>query len=110
MNINEENDVVVTIHNSIRTDLELWLIVEENFNRIYDSFKDNKGLCNVLNQLCIRENKIFWAELVWLKKVIQNYKKSRNIDFCQIYFWDKDAKKPRQMFIQKQILKAINKK
>lgn len=91
-----------------RSKLELWLIVERNFNRIYDGFTDQKGLCNVVNFLCLSENLISWSELVILKRTINEYKKARNIPFFgDPYIWDKEARKPRRMFIQNQILKEL---
>ena len=89
-----------------RSKLELWLIVERNFNRIYDGFTDQKGLCNVVNFLYLSEI-ISWSELVILKRTINEYKKARKIPFFDQYIWDKEARKPRRMFIQKQILKEI---
>ena len=92
-----------------RSKLELWLIVEQNFERIYDGFTDQKGLCNVLNFLCLSDNLISWLELISLKMILNDYKRSRNIEIFNTYIWEKDARKPRRMFIQKQILKEIRK-
>lgn len=90
-----------------RSNLELWLIVEENFNRIYDGFKEQKGLCNVLYVLN-SEGLLTWREMAILKKVIREYGKIRKFSiFGDPYYWDREARKPRRKFIQKQILKAI---
>ena len=91
-----------------RSIFELWLIVQSNFERIYDGFKEQKGLCNVINVL-LNEDLITWSETLILKRIINNYKKARNIDIFTLYIWPKDARKPRRLFIQNQILKEIRK-
>ena len=92
----------------VRSNFELWLIVQSNFERIYDSFGSEKGVCNVVNVLCTNEELITWDELVILKKIINDYKRARNIGlFENPYIWDKHARKPRRLFIHRQILKAI---
>ena len=88
-----------------RSKLELWLIVERNFNRIYDGFTDQKGLCNVINVLK-SENLLTWSEAIELKNIIRVYKEKR-VSFIEPYIWPKDERKPRRLFIQKQILKEI---
>lgn len=90
-----------------RSKLELWLIVERNFNRIYDGFKEQKGLCNVINVL-ESENLLTWSEAIELKNIIRVYKEKR-VSFIEPYIWPKDERKPRRLFIQKQILKEIRK-
>lgn len=88
-----------------RSKLELWLIVERNFNRIYDGFTDQKGICNVINVL-ESENLLTWSEAIELKNIIRVYKEKR-VSFIEPYIWPKDERKPRRLFIQKQILKEI---
>ena len=90
-----------------RSKLELWLIVERNFNRIYDGFTDQKGICNVINVL-ESENLLTWSEAIELKNIIRVYKEKR-VSFIEPYIWPKDERKPRRLFIQKQILKEIRK-
>ena len=90
-----------------RSKLELWLIVERNFNRIYDGFTDQKGLCNVINVL-ESENLLTWSEAIELKNIIRVYKEKR-VSFIEPYIWPKDERKPRRLFIQNQILKEIRK-
>ena len=91
-----------------RSIFELWLIVQSNFERIYDGFKEQKGLCNVINVL-LDEDLITWSETLILKRIINDYKKTRNIDIFTLYIWPKDERKPRRLFIQKQILQEIRK-
>ena len=94
---------------NVRSDLELWLIVEQNFDEIYDMLIEKKsyqGLCNVINVLC-NNNLITVMEAKHLKNVISKYKEQRNINILEIYIWKPLDRKPRRMFIQKQILKAI---
>ena len=92
-----------------RTLLELWLIVEANFERIYNSFFDQKGLCNVFHVL-EQEGEINWREALTLKMIINAYRFKRiNTLIPPMYIWNKDARKPRRLFIQKQILKEIRK-
>ena len=86
---------------------ELWLIVQSNFERIYDGFKEQKGLCNVINVL-ESENLLTWSEAIELKNIIRVYKEKR-VSFIEPYIWPKDERKPRRLFIQKQILKEIRK-
>ena len=88
-----------------RSIFELWLIVQSNFERIYDGFKEQKGLCNVINVL-ESENLLTWSEAIELKNIIRVYKEKR-VSFIEPYIWPKDERKPRRLFIQKQILKEI---
>ena len=90
-----------------RSIFELWLIVQSNFERIYDGFKEQKGLCNVINVL-ESENLLTWSEAIELKNIIRVYKEKR-VSFIEPYIWPKDERKPRRLFIQKQILKEIRK-
>ena len=93
----------------MRSNLDLWLIVEKNFDEIYDMLIEKKsyqGLCNVINVLC-NNNLITVEEAKHLKIIISKYKDQRNIYILEIYIWKPLDKKPRRMFIQKQILKAI---
>ena len=92
-----------------RSKLELWLIVEENFNNLFD-----KGLCSVLTRLWIEKRLINEKEYHKLKKILHDYGINR-FDILSLknietrYWWEKRAAKPRRMFIQKQILKEIRK-
>lgn len=90
-----------------RSIFELWLIVQSNFERIYDGFKEQKGLCNVINVL-ESENLLTWSEAIELKNIIRVYKEKR-VSFIEPYIWPKDERKPRRLFIHKQILKEIRK-
>ena len=90
-----------------RSIFELWLIVQSNFERIYDGFKEQKGLCNVINVL-ESENLLTWSEAIELKNIIRVYKEKR-VSFIEPYIWPKDERKPRRLFIQNQILKEIRK-
>lgn len=94
--------------NLIRSDLELWLIVEQNFEKNYDQLtkSTHQGLCNVINILC-DDYLITVMEAKHLKNVISKYKEQRNVNILEIYIWKPLDRKPRRMFIQKQILKAI---
>lgn len=87
----------------MRTNLELWLIVEQNFDELF-----YVGLCSLLFFL-IGKDIINKSEYDILKKIINEYKDNRfyfrkDEDF---YFWEKGHEKPRRMFIQKQILKEL---
>ena len=91
-----------------RSNFELWLIVQSNFERIYDTLNENKGLCNVINILAMQEFLITWSELIILKRIINDYKKKRG-KMLDAYIWEKDARKPRRLFVHRQILKEIRK-
>ena len=91
---------------NIRSKLDLWLIVEWHFDTIYDTLYRRQGLCNVLNRLW-EDEIITYNEMLALKMDIYFYKKARNRELM-MYAWDDPlARKPRKMFIKKQILKAI---
>ena len=92
----------------MRSNLDLWLIVQKYFEEVYDklTIKANQGLCNVINVLC-NNNLITVIEAKHLKNVISKYKEQRNVNILQMYIWKPLDRKPRRMFIQKQILKAI---
>lgn len=87
----------------VRTNLELWLIVEENFDKHFST-----GLCRVFFKL-MSDDIINSDEHCVLYNLIQDYKKSRF--YCRkygpFYLWEKGHAKPRRMFIQKQILKEL---
>lgn len=92
----------------MRDIIELWLIVEANFERIYDGLKYKQGLCNVLHVL-FEEDKISYDEKLSLKMQIYKYQKARGRGL-EVYAWiDPLARKPRRMFIHKQILKELRK-
>ena len=119
-NINEPNDIIINLHNpnrSVRSALELWLIVEENFDmfflknyRIYLEYKHIDCLCNLLDCLFL-EKIINFYELVFLSSVLKDYGKKRfkTSNIRVKAFWRLGEKKPRRMFIQKQILKELRK-
>lgn len=84
----------------MRTEFELWLIVEENYDR-----KFHLGLCYYLRDLYWEEI-IIWEEYHFLSKRIAAYG-YRRFDRETGYFWNPRDIKPRKMFIQKQLLKCI---
>lgn len=91
----------------MRTDLELWLIVEENFDKYF-----NCSLCEVVYKL--REFGIISGlELNFLITVIRKYGVKRfgfnDYELWTKHYWNIGHKKPRINFVQKQILKAIRK-
>ena len=87
-------------------DLKLWLIVEENFDKIFDDLRPEfRGLCNVVNVL-YEKNLIGLIGKKTLKNTINQYSKSRGREL-RTYVWNVGEKKPRKLFIQKQILKEI---
>lgn len=87
-------------HTEIRTPLELWLIVEQNFNSLF-----HLGLCNVIanlracGEITLKEERFLSMEIVL-------YGQIRKLNAIG-YIWTVGHEKPRRMFIQKQILKAI---
>ena len=90
----------------MRTDLELWLIVEENFEEYFE-----RGLCLTISKMyemfIITKN-----ELNRLLEIINEYAKNKfggdpNYDIRYSYLWKQKEAKPRRLFIQKQILKLI---
>lgn len=88
----------------MRTDFELWLIVEQNFDKYFKN-----GICETLLNLIYR-NLISVQERDYLISKIDEYGKSRfyySLYKKANYFWEMGEKKPRKMFIQKQILKSI---
>ena len=90
----------------MRSNLELWLIVEENFDELFE----DGCLCDILVDLeC--DSIISNDEFKHLISIIQEYgfkrKFIRYYGQKGIYYWKVGHKKPRKMFIQKQILKAI---
>lgn len=80
--------------------LELWLIVEENFDKFY-----NTGLCGVVHYIFM-EGLISTSEERFLYNCIYAYSYER-WGFEKFYFWKPHQPKPRKLFIQKQILKYI---
>ena len=92
----------------MRTDFELWLIVEQNFDEYF-----KRCLCDTIRSLY--ESKIITrAEDIHLRNIIYEYGKRRFfnrpiLDPFTPYelIWKRWQKKPRKMFIQKQILKLI---
>lgn len=85
----------------MRTDFELWLIVEQNFDEHF-----TLGLCTYLDTLN-NIGKINVLEKSRLITIINKYGISRFGWDKDVFFWIKGHKKPRRMFIQKQILKII---
>ena len=86
----------------MRTNLELWLIVEQNFEEFFGF-----GLCGILSNLwyygLIESN-----EREYLEDIIKNYKDIRGDKYCNTGFiWRAGEAKPRRIFIQNQILKLI---
>lgn len=90
----------------IRTPLELWLVVEENFDEYFESC-----LCGMIFRLSM-EFIISDNEYRFLQYSINHYCTQRfyywdSWDMKNNLFWKIGEQKPRRMFIQKQILKAI---
>ena len=92
----------------MRTDFELWLIVEQNFDEYF-----KRCLCDTIRSLYESEI-ITRAEDIHLRNIIYEYGKRRFfnrpiLDPFTPYelIWKRWRKKPRKMFIQKQILKII---
>lgn len=84
----------------VRTPLELWLIVEANFDKLF-----RFGLCSVCRQLhenCVIDDK----EYIYLVEEISAYT-FRRYGRIPIFTWIAGERKPRKSFIQKQILKQI---
>ena len=82
----------------MRSRLELWKIVDENFDKLFRS-----GLCLTLYYLCmskrisIKENKILERELLSYKDIK-----------CDYFLGEEGFPKPRKEFIQKMIEKHQN--
>lgn len=86
----------------MRSHLELWLIVEENFDNYFCT-----GICRVLARL-LDDDEITVQEYNFLMNTLYRYGLKRwRLD--KFYLWTAGDKKPRKMFIQKQILKEIRK-
>lgn len=89
----------------MRTNFELWLIVEQNFDCLFDGC-----LCDILVDLEADEI-ISNDEYKHLKLIIEDYGFQRGFIRYKgqngVYYWKINHIKPRRMFIQKQILKSI---
>ena len=90
---------------NMRTNLELWLIVEQNFDILFDGC-----ICDIL--LDLKDDKLISdEEYQHLKSIMQEYGLKRgflrNKEQNGVYFWKAYHKKPRKKFIHRQILKAI---
>lgn len=88
----------------MRADFELWLIVEQNFDMYF-----HNGICETLIMLEMR-GIISAMEKSHLQSQIKEYANARFYYSKYIrgnYFWKMGEKKPRRIFIQKQILKSI---
>lgn len=89
----------------MRDTFELWLIIEAEFDRFF-----KKCLCETLRDI-YEADIITRKEQIFLCDVIREYAKKRyKFDYQRQfadYVWKVGEKKPRRMFIQKQILKAI---
>ena len=80
-------------------DLKLWLIVEENFDKIFDDLRPEfRGLCNVVNVL-YEKNIVGLIGKKTLKNKINQYARSRGRKL-RTYVWNVGEKKPRKLFIQ----------
>lgn len=82
--------------------LELWLIVEENFDALF-----THGLCGVIykirlsGQFNMREENI-------LCMIVDRYI-TNDLGLMALYGWPLGEKEPRIQFIQEQILKELRK-
>lgn len=88
----------------MRTNFELWLIVEQNFDEYF-----HNGICETLIILEMR-GIISTMERNYLQSEINEYGNARFYYSKYIrgnYFWKMREKKPRRIFIHRQILKAI---
>lgn len=92
----------------MRTDLELWLIVEQNFDEYF-----KRCLCDTI-RLMYESDLLTYKEDLYLRNIIYEYGKRRFFNrpvldpFTHFdLIWKRWHKKPRKMFIQKQILKLI---
>lgn len=88
----------------MRTPLELWLIVEENFDRYFRT-----SLCDMINVLEF-DGVISIHENYDLLMIIKTYGENRfGKDSYYSYLWEKFNKKSRKMFIQKMIMHELRK-
>jgi len=82
--------------------LELWLIVEENFDELFET-----GICNIVFKLryivifTMQEEKV-------LIKIVDHYI-TDELNIFSIYGWPSGEKEPRKQFIQDQILNELRK-
>lgn len=92
----------------MRTNLELWLIVEQNFDEYFVI-----GLCDTIrnlykNELLTREEELHLRNIIYqYGKRRFSHRKGLNAFTYYELIWRKNEKKPRRMFIQNQILKLI---
>lgn len=85
----------------IREPLELWLIVEANFDYFFSS-----GLCGVIRSVVLTD-RMTKDEGNYLVSVLNDYRNEKN-NF-DLYIWRESFAYPRKMFIQKQIIKELRK-
>lgn len=85
----------------MRTIFELWLIVEQNFEEYFDYC-----LCDTIVNI-YKEGLITDLEKENLKHIVAEYGWRRFKKRRDSLLWEENCKKPRRMFIQKQILKII---
>lgn len=89
----------------MRDTFELWLIIEAEFDRFF-----NRSLCETISDI-YEAGIISRSEQLVLCDIIREYAKKRyKFDYQRQFadfIWTAWEKKPRRMFIQKQILKAI---
>lgn len=80
--------------------LELWLIVEENFDELFES-----GICNVIFKL--RQKGIFtMQDEKVLIKIVDHYI-TDELNIFSVYGWPSGEKEPRKKFIHDQIMKEL---
>lgn len=85
-------------------DLKLWLIVEENFDKIFDDLRPEfRGLCNVINVL-YEKNLVGLIGKKTLKNTINKYAKSRGRQL-RTYVWNVGEKKAQKIIHSKTNIK-----
>ena len=92
---------IIQPQSGIRSDLELWLLVEERFSIMNEEYT----ICSCIYWL-FRHNHIIKKEYNHLVSIMSIEGKKINKE-SSVPFWPLFDSKPRKHFIQKQILKAI---
>ena len=89
----------------MRTKLELWLVIQANFDKYFES-----GLCSLIDA-CWFENLISFKEAQALESDLREYRKGMNKkEYIKngYYFWQCSKPEPRKNYINLQIERYKN--